>query len=498
MLPFTKANSRIHVSFMPRSGALRRNEIISMKQRFSVVCMLTAFLSCCCFYACLRDEGASTDSSKEERFFNAWGADRWLQRIAAKLEQKNDSSEFTTLFVERYGYPLWRDAHKFRENGNTVFAVPVRSTAPDAEINSIWFFTLFSNHTKYRIYTRTMAERLWQKVGGDGVEETWMFDYFTQHALHRQPRSNLRFEKVGTLPSVRSSDGKELDDPDCQRAYAGYEKAEVFKGERCWYMPIIEEEDEDCETPPEGDGSGGDFDMGDHDGSGGGGAPSNPEPDDPPVQDDPTSPCGKAQILSNNSALKSKVNDLFNEVQNYHVGDLENGWIKTAAGTYIAPTKRTVESVGYSASTLTGQKITEEYHSHPSGSCIPSFADLRVLATRCKNGQIDMENFSFGVISAMGCFTMVVTSEEAFKEFAEKVLNDDMLEISYNNILAKANTKGVNTAIAKFIDFLRNSVSGLDVLFNEPSYDNSGNATLNGWQAKDSNGAASLSNYDCN
>lgn len=497
MLPFTKANSRIHVSFMPRSGALRRNEIISMKQRFSVVCMLTAFLSCCCFYACLRDEGASTDSGKEERFFNAWGADRWLQRIAAKLEQKNDSSEFTTLFVERYGYPLWRDAHKFRENGNTVFAVPVRSTAPDAEINSIWFFTLFSNHTKYRIYTRTMAERLWQKVGGDGVEETWMFDYFTQRVLRKQPRSNLRFEEVHELPSVRSSQGGV--EWHCVHAYAGYEGAEGDLGEHCWTTPVETEndDDEDCETPPEGDGTSGNLDMGDYDDSGGSG-PLNPQPDDPPVQDDPTSPCGKAQILSNNSALKSKVNDLFNEVQNYHVGDLENGWIKTAAGTYIAPAKRTVGSIGYSASTLAGQKITEEYHSHPSGSCIPSFADLRVLATRCKNGQIDMENFSFGVISAMGCFTMVVTSEEAFKEFAERMLNDDMLKKSYDKMHAKINSNGVDTAIAKFIDFLKASVSGLNVLFNEPSYDNGGNATLNGWQAKDSNGAASLSNYDCN
>lgn len=173
--------------------------------------------------------------------------------------------------------------------------------------------------------------------------------------------------------------------------------------------------------------------------------------------------------------------------------------IKTATGAYIAPARRTEGSLGYSASSLAGQKITEEYHTHPAGSCIPSFADLRVLARRCINEQIDMENFSYGVISCMGCFTLVVTSEDAFREFAKNVLSDSTdVKDKYDEMHDKENKKGVNTAIAKFIDFLKKSKSGLDVLFNEPSYDNSGTATLNGWQAKDSDGTASLSSYDCN
>lgn len=474
-----------------------------------MVCVLMTLFACCCFYACLRDERANANISKEGRFFNALGADVLLQRIAAKLEQKNDSSGFMTPFVARYGYPLWADACKFRENGHTVFAVPVRSIVPYAEINAIWFFTVFSDHTRYRIYTRAMAERLWQRVGGDGVEETWMFDYFTHRILHRRPRSNLRFEEVCESPSVRSSGGGV--EWHCVHAYAGYEGAEGDLGVHCWTTPV--EEEDEVDTSSEGDeGSGGDGDMWD-DGDGsygdldtgdcgdGGSASSNPQPDDPEPDPptDPTSPCGKAQKLSNDSSLKSKVNDLFNAVQNYRAGDLEDGWIKTATGAYIAPARRTEGSLGYSASSLAGQKITEEYHTHPAGSCIPSFADLRVLARRCINEQIDMENFSYGVISCMGCFTLVVTSEEAFREFAESVLDiTGVIENSYEKMLKIDNKKGVNTAIAKFIDFLKDSKSGLDVLFNESSYDSSGNAILNGWQAKDSNGTAGLSNYDCN
>lgn len=334
-----------------------------------------------------------------------------------------------------------------------------------------------------------------------------MFDYFTYHALHRRPKSNLWFEEAGTSPSLLSSSGGV--EWHCVHAYAGYEGAEEDKGIHCWTTPI--EEDEETETPPEGDDGGdgnGDLNIGDQ-GEGdhnsgdqgeeddGSNDNQNPYPDDP-LETDPTSPCGQAQRLSDNPALKQKVNELFNAVCNYHVGDLEDGWIKTATGAYIAPTTRTTGSIKYDASALTGQKITEEYHSHPAGSCIPSFADLRVLATRCKNEQIDMENFSYGVISEMGCFTMVITSEEAFRVFAERILDDEELKNDFGEMHTTTNTNGANTAIAKFIDFLKNSISGLNVLFSRASYDENDMPTLTNWQAKDSNGNASLSDYDCN
>lgn len=142
--------------------------------------------------------------------------------------------------------------------------------------------------------------------------------------------------------------------------------------------------------------------------------------------------------------------------------------------------------------------ITEQYHSHPAGASFPSWADLKVLATRYQRGQINAANFSYGVVSSMGCFTMVITSESAFSAFAQSVLDNDVdLRDSYGSML-KTKTNGVDSAVAKFIDFLKSSVSGLDVLFNEASYNSSGNARLGNWQAKDSNGSANISNYNCN
>ena len=221
-----------------------------------------------------------------------------------------------------------------------------------------------------------------------------------------------------------------------------------------------------------------------------------PQDQDPDKED--RSPCGAVSELSSNVALRSKVNNLFNAVQNYRVGDTENGWIKTATGEYVYPTMKEAEHLGYAGTSLSGKKITEQYHSHPAGAPFPSWADLKVLATRYQRGQIDVANFSYGVVSNMGCFTMVITSESAFSAFTKGVLNNPKLKEEYDLMHEKKNTNGVDTAIAKFIDFLKASVSGLNVLFNEASYGSNGNVSLGNWQAKDSNGNASISNYNCN
>ncbi len=189
---------------------------------------------------------------------------------------------------------------------------------------------------------------------------------------------------------------------------------------------------------------------------------------------------------------------MFNAVQNYRVGDTENGWIKTTSDKYVYPTKKEAEHVGYAGTSLSGEKIVEQYHSHPAGGPYPSWADLKVLATRYQRGQIDVANFSYGVVSSMGCFTLVITSENAFKGFAEKVLNDPKMKDKYDIMHGKKDINGVDAVIAKFIDYLKDSLSGLDVLWNNASYDSNSNATLGAWEAKNSNGNASISNYNCN
>jgi hypothetical protein len=457
-----------------------------------------------CFYACVQEDGF-TGNSKVDRFFNAFGADEDVCWISEQLKLKNDSSDFVPGFVAWYGYPLWKEAYRFPEGENTVYAIPVKSTVPGSEINGIWFFCMGQDSTNYRIYTRDMAENITTRAGGDGVEETWMFDYFTINALDKKPASGISFASDAETRAI-------YEEWKCVHAFAGVGGYLVDKGWHCWItgyvsMTMVDFGDSSGGGPggsggpgsPGSPGGSGSFGGGGGSGSGSNGTPTvpgNPKPQDPDKED--RSPCGAASGLSSNVALKSKVNNLFNAVQNYRVGDTENGWIKTATGEYVYPTMKEAEHLGYAGTSLSGKKITEQYHSHPAGAPFPSWADLKVLATRYQRGQIDVANFSYGVVSNMGCFTMVITSESAFSAFTKGVLNNPKLKEEYDLMHEKKNTNGVDTAIAKFIDFLKASVSGLNVLFNEASYGSNGNVSLGNWQAKDSNGNASISNYNCN
>lgn len=60
------------------------------------------------------------------------------------------------------------------------------------------------------------------------------------------------------------------------------------------------------------------------------------------------------------------------------------------------------------------------------------------------------------------------------------------------------NGKGVDDTIALFNDFLKKTVSGLNILFNNSIYDNNDNSSLGNWIPKDSNGNGSIKNYNCN
>lgn len=45
----------------------------------------------------------------------------------------------------------------------------------------------------------------------------------------------------------------------------------------------------------------------------------------------------------------------------------------------------------------------EWYHSHPTGSMITSWADLKALAIRYQQGYVKSENFTYGVVGSVRC-----------------------------------------------------------------------------------------------
>lgn len=223
-----------------------------MKNKVSNFFLLTLCLGWG-LYACENDEENFTAPSHTTRFFNAQGADEWLFSIAALLNEKNDSADFVTDFVNEYGYPLWKDAHKFTNAGKVIFAVPIKSTIPNSEIESIWFFSIGYEHTEYRIYTLKAANRIISQIGGDGIEETWMFDYFTLNALHKDPTSGIKFGNE-TTPTTRISTATDFN---CNHLYSYVTGPDYFiyvdHGIYCWGG--IPDQESDGGIPPNGSGS---------------------------------------------------------------------------------------------------------------------------------------------------------------------------------------------------------------------------------------------------
>lgn len=163
-----------------------------MKNKIWNYFLFPTFLLCSCLYACEREDETANNNKHLSRFFDASDASTHLQKVVCSLKQKNDSSDFASEFTETYGYPLWREAVAFFEGECFTYAVPIKNRLPNSEINAIWFFIMNDSCTNYHVYSREMADAITRQVG-DETEQTWMFDYFTCYALHKEPASGLRF-----------------------------------------------------------------------------------------------------------------------------------------------------------------------------------------------------------------------------------------------------------------------------------------------------------------
>ena len=73
--------------------------------------------------SCISEEVPITDAS--DHFFKVSAANPDIQQIVFLLKQKNDSVEFTSKFINAYGYPMWENARSFCENKRKVYAIPV-------------------------------------------------------------------------------------------------------------------------------------------------------------------------------------------------------------------------------------------------------------------------------------------------------------------------------------------------------------------------------------
>lgn len=182
----------------------------------------------------------------------------------------------------------------------------------------------------------------------------------------------------------------------------------------------------------------------------------------------------KIESLNKNDELKNKVKEIFDSF--YQKSNCkENGWIRSG-GVVHGPKDQGSTSIKYNWSKIE-KGITEWYHSHPTGAPIPSVADLSLLTSRYSGGYLDVNNFSYGVISVFGCTTFIITSEENFKAFAESFSYDKMKD-DIEEFVSKSGG-GAESIVSAFSDFLDTQKSGLELIFNP--YDQSTNE-WGGWK----------------
>lgn len=104
---------------------------------------------------------------------------------------------------------------------------------------------------------------------------------------------------------------------------------------------------------------------------------------------------------------------------------------------------------------------------HPAGGgFMTSYADLRSLAIRYKNGYINSDDFIYGVVSEYGCIALTISSWTDFEKFATLLQDKDAtLEEAWEK--AVENWQGTNREerLDRYSDFLQEKFSGLSVLF---------------------------------
>lgn len=220
-----------------------------------------------------------------------------------------------------------------------------------------------------------------------------------------------------------------------------------------WLTPIPPPDPDPFPDPSE-------MSTGNPDESTGNGTVEEKEEKDPDVD-----PCEKANEMNVNDSLIARVKKIFAGVY-YQPNSKENGWIASGASIHN-PNKQGQGSIRYDWSAVKPNSVTEWYHSHPGGSMIPSFADLNLLTQKYLQGYIDVENFSYGIISDFGCNSLVIVSEDAFRDFATKLQNDkETMKQEYSRALNSAIGASIEDRIAHCVSFLQKEGAGLQFIFN--------------------------------
>ena len=388
---------------------------------------------------------------------------------------RNSDYSFETELFNLYGLPIWTNPVVFTESDKIVYLIPIIDNNDDEEINAILYFVMDSLYTDYFVYTRQQAISL-NDLYNMEINDLWMFDYFTQTILNKTPKNGLIF-KDREYTQTRGLITIEA----CVDAYILEGEWETFVGTHCWSYYLM-----DFTQTEEGSSSvGGTTNQG----YGGGNTQTTPPQLNDSIQ---KKPCDISDMLSSDMNFVSKVTNYLNEIS---IGGTENGWIKLSNKNYINPIKRMKGGLKYDYTQIGGYLIQERYHTHPTGAPYPSWSDLSTIADNYRDGYIDINNFSYGVISHFGCLTLIITHKNKFNVFMKNLKN---CEIAFNKMTTDDTRKDIEYVIGKFIKFLNTSDSGMTVLLNRATWNDDDKYSLDiNWVPQNVNDLMEIFNFNC-
>lgn len=186
---------------------------------------------------CVTDEEMASfpDSqlSGDVDFFTYGGADEGMSELILYLGQIDKEKPFIRNFQEEFGSPGWDYATFSSDPYGSEMFVPLRKKGMKGEIEAIWYFRFEAGKVYYRPLTREEAD----------AESGWMFDYFTQVVLGKQPASGIRY-RLHEQPLTKGW----MEVETCVDAFVDVGGCEVYKGTHCWTsMQFIP----DGELPPD-------------------------------------------------------------------------------------------------------------------------------------------------------------------------------------------------------------------------------------------------------
>lgn len=206
---------------------MRKQKILSL--------LFVLFLSGGIFHSCQESDDEFLSKVVTESDFQLSDADKHLQNVVSHINKssaktKKGSYDFEAEIRSRLGSAMWTKPVSFWENGKLAFVIPIKSPEEEKEIESLLFFVMDSLSTDYFIYSREKALKVSELYGKD-ASGLWMFDYFTQHALNKQPISGIQYIKASSINTKKWVEWA----PNCVDSYFGFgDLDEIYLGTHCW------------------------------------------------------------------------------------------------------------------------------------------------------------------------------------------------------------------------------------------------------------------------